>query len=46
VGRSPLGGGVFSPRGGGRVVCMRDIFTLNEIWAQGKIYILIGTWLG
>jgi hypothetical protein len=25
---------------------MRDIFILNEIWVQGKIYILIGTLLG
>jgi len=22
----------------GQVVCMRDIFILNEIWAQDKIY--------
>jgi hypothetical protein len=28
-----------------RVVCMRDLFILNEIWAQDKIYILIGTML-
>jgi hypothetical protein len=24
---------------------MRDILILNKIWVQGKIYILIGTWL-
>jgi hypothetical protein len=35
------------PKGGGRQgYCMRDIFILNEIWAQGKIYILVGAaWL-
>jgi hypothetical protein len=26
--------------GGGEVVFMRDIFILNEIWAQDKIYIV------
>jgi hypothetical protein len=31
---------------GARFVCMGDIFILNEIWAQDKIYILIGTLLG
>jgi hypothetical protein len=31
--------------GGSRVVCMRDILILNDIWAQDKIYILIGTLL-
>jgi hypothetical protein len=31
---------------GGQVDCMRDIFIVNEIWVQGKIYILIGTLLG
>jgi hypothetical protein len=30
----------------GRVVCMRDIFILNETWAQHKAYILVGTLLG
>jgi hypothetical protein len=32
---------------GARVVCMRDIFILNEIWMQDKIwaYILIRTLL-
>jgi hypothetical protein len=44
VGRSPLGG-VVGPRGRG-VVFMRDIFTLNEMWAKGKIYILVGILLG
>jgi hypothetical protein len=29
-----------------RVVCMRYIFILNEIWTQDKIYILVGTLLG
>jgi hypothetical protein len=29
--------------GGAWVVCMRDIFILNEIWVQDKIYILVGT---
>jgi hypothetical protein len=33
-------------RARGHVVCMRDIFILNEIWAQNKIYILIGNFLG
>jgi hypothetical protein len=32
--------------GGGRVDCIRDIFILNKIMAQHKIYILIGTLLG
>jgi hypothetical protein len=27
----------------GRVVCMRDIFVLNEIWTQNKIYISVYT---
>jgi hypothetical protein len=27
-------------------VCMRDIFIVNGIWAQGKIYILVGNLLG
>jgi hypothetical protein len=30
----------------GGVVCMRDIFILNEIWAKGKIYTLVGPLLG
>jgi hypothetical protein len=29
--------------GGERVVCMRDIFIFNKIWAQDKINILVGT---
>jgi hypothetical protein len=37
--------GAFGPVGGERVNCMRDIFILNETWAQGKIYILISTLL-
>jgi hypothetical protein len=37
-------GGAVGPLGG--VDCMGDIFILNEIWTQGKIYILIGTLLG
>jgi hypothetical protein len=28
---------------GVRVLCMSHIFILNEIWAQGKIYILVST---
>jgi hypothetical protein len=32
--------------GGGGVHFMRDIFILNEIWVQGKTYILIGALLG
>jgi hypothetical protein len=28
-----------------RVVCMRDIFILDEIWTQYKIYVLVGTLL-
>jgi hypothetical protein len=31
---------------GPRVVCMRNIFIFNEIWAKDKIYILLGTLLG
>jgi hypothetical protein len=31
---------------GGRVVCTRDIFIVDEIWAQDKIHILVGTLLG
>jgi hypothetical protein len=30
---------------GVRVVFMRDKFVLNEIWAQDKIYIFVGTFL-
>jgi hypothetical protein len=37
-------GGAVGPLGGGggleaRVVCARDIFILNKIWAQDKMYI-------
>jgi hypothetical protein len=44
-GACPLGG-VVGPVGGARVFCMRDIFILDEIWTQDKIYILAGTLLG
>jgi hypothetical protein len=44
VGRAP--GGRCLSSAGARVVCMRNTFILNEIWAQGKIYILLGTLLG
>jgi hypothetical protein len=40
VGRPPVG--AVGPRGG-RLVCMRDIFILNEIRAQDEIYIFVGT---
>jgi hypothetical protein len=43
VGRSPCGGAVGPRRG---VVCMMDIFILNENWSQDKMYILVGTSLG
>jgi hypothetical protein len=42
-GAGPRGGHCW-PSGGG-VDCMRDIFILNEIWAQDKIYSLLGTLL-
>jgi hypothetical protein len=44
VGRAP--GGTVGPLGGGEFACMRDIFILNEVWVQDKIYILVGTFLG
>jgi hypothetical protein len=31
--------------GGKQVGCMRDIFVMNQIWLQGKICILIDTFL-
>jgi hypothetical protein len=34
---------LFSGKGGARVVCMRDMFILNEIWGQDEMYILVGT---
>jgi hypothetical protein len=37
-------GGAVGPGGGG--VCIRDTLILNEMWAQGKICILVGTLLG
>jgi hypothetical protein len=46
VGRAPPPWGAVGPVGGALVVCMKNIFILNEIWAQDKIYILIGTLLG
>jgi hypothetical protein len=30
---------------GAQVLCMKDIFILNEIWAQDRIYMLVGTLL-
>jgi hypothetical protein len=44
VGRVPWGVAV-GPLGG-RVYCMRDTLILKEIWAQGKIYSLMGTLIG
>jgi hypothetical protein len=41
--RAPWRGAVGSL--GARVVCMRVMFILNEIWAKDKIYILVGTLL-
>jgi hypothetical protein len=32
--------------GGSRVFCKKDIFILNDVWPQDKIYILVGTLLG
>jgi hypothetical protein len=32
--------------GGTRLVCMKGIFILNEMWKQNKIHILVGTLLG
>jgi hypothetical protein len=45
---APPGRGAVGPLGvgGSPVVCMRDVFISNEIWAQGKIYILVVTVLG
>jgi hypothetical protein len=31
---------------GARVVCMRDILILNEIWSQYKTYIFVDSLLG
>jgi hypothetical protein len=46
VGHPP--GGALLVLGGraAQIACMRDIFILNEILAQDKIYILVGTLLG
>jgi hypothetical protein len=46
VGGGARGDAVGPLRGGGRVDCMRNMFILNEIWAQGKIYILLRSSLG
>jgi hypothetical protein len=42
VGRSPREGadGSLTVRGWGGVVCMADMFILNEIWTLDEIYIL------
>jgi hypothetical protein len=45
VGHAPWGGGGHWSSGGVQVDCMRDIFVLNEICVQGKMYCLIDTWL-
>jgi hypothetical protein len=42
VGRVPKGALLFHWGGGGVVVCM-DMFVLNEIRAQNKIHISVGT---
>jgi hypothetical protein len=42
----PRPGVAVGPLGGARVICMRDIFILDEIWTQDNIYILVGTLLG
>jgi hypothetical protein len=41
VGRVPLRGRCWYSNVGARVVSMRNIFILNEIWVQDKIYILV-----
>jgi hypothetical protein len=50
---SKMCGALPPPRGGGalchlegRIVCMRDIFILYEIWAQDEVYILVWPLLG
>jgi hypothetical protein len=43
--RRPSAGGTVRPLRGGGVDCKRDMFILNEIWAQDKIHILTGTLL-
>jgi hypothetical protein len=43
VGRAPSRGRRWSSGGRGALVdCMWDIFILNVIWVEGKIYILVG----
>jgi hypothetical protein len=41
-----LGGGGRRLTSGARIDFIWDIFILNEIWMQGKIYILRGTLRG
>jgi hypothetical protein len=41
----PAWGAVGGLGGGGRVFCMKNIFILNKVWTQDKIYILVGTLL-
>jgi hypothetical protein len=31
---------------GAQVVCIKDIFILNKIWVQDKIYIMVSNLLG
>jgi hypothetical protein len=38
--------GALSVLWGARVFYMRNIFILKEMWAQDKIYILVGTFIG
>jgi hypothetical protein len=44
VGSRPPGGGAVCPLRG--VSCLHEVLILNEIRAQHKIYILLGTFLG
>jgi uncharacterized metal-binding protein len=46
MGRTPLGGGGVVGSPGGREFFVWGAFILNEIWAQDKMYILVGTLLG
>jgi hypothetical protein len=39
-------GGVIGSLWGARVVCIRDIFILKEVWAQDKKKLILGTLLG
>jgi hypothetical protein len=38
--------GAFVSLEGARVVCTRDIYMFDEIWAQDKIYTLVDVLLG